>query len=242
MSYDVQVWSVRQPVPESALPKASTWEFHGDSWSLAKLNWQVTVSSPDAVLPEDIPGEISKSIPGISFLTELNLEPIGAPDLAKKILLQAANALAKASHGLVYNGQTDELTLPGGVKRFAPRARDERFSILELAWWFLDDGIFLPERLNRLLDIFVALLPEAMPRRYGLYEPPQYSLAAEGREHLLKFLRENLDNSPVLYPTRPVVGLEVSCTKEHHHPRLGFRANRLSVEFEASVLDQPGWH
>ena len=55
------------------------------------------------------------------------------------------------------------------------------------------------------------------------------------------FLHENLDDSPVIYTTRPVLGLGFSCTREKYHPRNGFRSNYVSIEIEASVLQQLGW-
>jgi len=242
MSYDVQVWSVDRPDVTSSLPSSASWKKHRDHWSLEKRQWQIICGPPDVVLPEDIPEEVSASMPGIAFLTELVLEPISAPESAKKVLLRAAGAVAKASHGVVYDSQTDELTTPKGVmKRFVPEARSERFALLELGWWFLSDSIFAREGMDGLLDIFAALLPEALPRRYGLYEPPQHLLADEGREHLSAFLLEHLNDSPVLYPNRPVLGLSFACTRERQHPRLGFRCNRVAVECEASVINQPGW-
>lgn len=241
MSYDVQVWSVKRPDFEDSLSQMSKWRCNGDFWSFTNTKWQVVVGTQDSVLLEDIPQEISASIPGISFLTELNLEPISAPDAAKQLLLRTASTLAKASHGIVYDCQTDEIITPRGVRRFSRRAREERFSILEMGWWFLDDTIFTPDGLSGLLDICEKLLPEALPRRYGLYEPPQHLLAVQGREHLASFLLENLDESPVLYPTRPIIGMSVACNRDHSHPRLGFRSNHLSVECEASAIGQSGW-
>ncbi len=193
------------------------------------------------MLREDTPLDVASTLPGIRYFTELNLQPFDASNTAKKTLFKIASAVAKASHGLVYDPQTDELITPRGVKRFIPQARDERFSIIELGFWFLNGQIFTRDGIEGFLHLCETLLPEALPRRYGLYEPPQYVLADHGREHLLTFLYENLDDSPVLYTTRPVLGLGFSCTKERFHPWNGFRSNRVSIAIEVSVIQQPGW-
>lgn len=242
MSYDLQIWSVKRPSVESDSPRGLRWTQSADSMSVVMRDWQITVEPADLVHQEDIPVDVASALPGIRYLTELNLQPFDASNSAKATLVRIASAVAKASHGLVYDPQTDELITPRGVKRFIPQARDERFSIIELGFWFLDVRIFSPDHMEGFLDLCDTLLPEALPRRYGLYEPPQYVRDVRaGRAHLLTFLHENLDGSPVLYTTRPVLGLGFSCTKERYHPRNGFRSNYVSVEIEASVIQQPGW-
>lgn len=241
MSYDVQIWSVEPVNADKAIPRLTSWSKVGGSWRLESRDWQIVIGSSDEVLPEDIPPEVSSTIPGVRYLTELTLQPIAASATAKKTLFDAAKALAKSSHGVIYDGQSEELITPAGVKRFSPAARAERFALLKLGWWFLDDSVFERPGLENLLTIFNSLLPEALPRRYGLYEPPQYQLSVNGYEHMLQFVGEHLDDSPVLYPTRPVLGLQISCPRDHHHPRFGFRSNLLSIECEATVLNQPGW-
>jgi hypothetical protein len=241
MSYHIQIWSIKRPDMKNSLPKSASWKKRGDCWALERRNWQIICGLPDRVLLEDIPQQVSSSMPGIEYFTEFVLEPISAPESAKMELLRVAGGVAKACHGVLFDRQTGELITPRGVKRFVPEARSERFALLELGWWFLNDTIFKPEGVDGFLDICMTLLPEILPRRYGLYEPPQYQLADEGCEHLSAFLLDHLDNSPVLYPNRPILGLSFACSREKQHPRLGFRCNRISVECEASVMEQPGW-
>jgi hypothetical protein len=38
-----------------------------------------------------------------------------------------------------------------------------------------------------LLNLFQRTIPECLPRRYGLHEPPQFTLAKEGIDHLRQF-------------------------------------------------------
>lgn len=241
MSYDLEIWSAKRPILHEALPADKGWQGSEDYCALERTTWQIVCGSPSRVLPEDVPEQVSVCLPGISYLTEMVLEPIGGPESAKKEMFQVANRIAKSSHGIVLDKQTGELSTPRGVKRYRVEPRPERFGVLKLGWWFLDDILMSREGVVGLIDVFSAYMPEALPRRYGLYEPPMHLLGEDGQEHLAKFLADNIDNAPVLYPHRPFVGLGVACTSERQHPGLGFRCNRLSVECEASVVDQPGW-
>ena len=241
MSYDLQVWSTNGPVLEEVLSSDSGWQGHTEIRTLERKTWQIVCDSSSRVLPEDIPAQVADCLPGISFLTDVVLEPINAPVSARKEALRTASRIAKSSHGIVFDKQTDELTTPRGVKRYIAAARPARFGVLKLGWWFLDDVMMSKAGVTGFLDILSTHMPEALPRRYGQYEPPKHLLAEEGREHLAMFLADKIDNSPVLYPHRPFVGLSIACTSERQHPRLGFRCNRLSIECEASVVAQSGW-
>ena len=92
-----------------------------------------------AVLEEDVPDEIAYMLPGIQYLTEINLEPIHAPVVARTLLNRIARHIGRSISGIVEDSQTDVLSTPAGVKRYAAaRHEPERFSILEMSFWFLD--------------------------------------------------------------------------------------------------------
>ncbi|HEX6802934.1 MAG TPA: hypothetical protein VF133_04575 [Terriglobales bacterium] len=73
MSYDLQVWSVR-PLNPDGFSKPEMWQRESAAWTHAHKNWQIVVSASDHVEPEDIPQEISNLLPGVEWLTNLNLE------------------------------------------------------------------------------------------------------------------------------------------------------------------------
>ncbi|MGC2029045.1 MAG: hypothetical protein WA642_03430 [Steroidobacteraceae bacterium] len=66
------------------------------------------------VLPEDVPETVARTLPGIAYLTELNLSPIDAPETARKFLSRSAAAIAKTMHGVILDPQADQVTLPLG--------------------------------------------------------------------------------------------------------------------------------
>ena|SRR5215472_7301141 len=104
-------------------------------------------------------------------------------------------------------------------------------TFLRFTWWFLENPLLVSEGRERLLALFERLLPEALPRRYGLYEPPQHIYAETGKVHLLRFMEESIHDFVVWYPHRPVVGLYLGHPQPVGASKLGFRTNRLEIEF-----------
>jgi hypothetical protein len=100
-------------------------------------------------------------------LVGLSLEPIGAPKSARKILERAANSLALEAQGIVFDKQADTIATPRGVKRFVAEPRTERFSLIELGWWFLGSDILERERLDDLLRVFDKYLPLLRPQTFA---------------------------------------------------------------------------
>jgi hypothetical protein len=229
MSFDLEVWSVRS-FDESIVPPVGR-------------AWQICVDSSDRVQAEDIPAEIVPFLPGIAYVTRIYLEGEKSKSALTQVV-RLAKHIALASHGIVFNPQTDCVTTPSGVKRVKPIKQPESFSVLQMSWWFLESPILQDDGLERLLACFEQHLPEAVPRRYGLWEPPQHIYAETGRAHFLEFLGENLKKGDTIvwYTRRPVLGVYLGCPKPLGASSRGFRANRLSFSIEAALLEQPGWN
>lgn len=79
--------------------------------------WQLVVEQPLPVDMEAIPDEVYRSLPGLALLTDIHLEPISAPESARKIAIKVANAIARPDHGAVLDEQEGALTVPRGVTR-----------------------------------------------------------------------------------------------------------------------------
>lgn len=180
----------------------------------------------------------------MQYMTELNLEPIAAPSSAYALLRRTAKALASAAHAVVLDLQTESLTTPSGVRRFAPPPRGTVIDALELSWFSASDIVRSRAWVDQFIGYLERHLPEALPVRYGLYEPPAHGLRETGREHLIDFLAEEyLDPSrpglAVWRPQRPVLDVELSLNAGPS--RFGWRAHRVTLGMEAAVLQQPGW-
>jgi hypothetical protein len=239
MSYDLQVWSVK-PFQRSAFRQPETWQEEFSAWTHARKNWQIVVSASDRVVPEDVPEDISKLLPGIEWLTNLNLEGNATAE-AIRLTQSTATEIARFSHGAVLDQQDGSIRLPSGVKRLMSPRSKEMFDVVSMSWWFLDSPIESREGREQFLNLLERLLPEALPKRYGSYEPPQHVYAQTGKEHFLKFLDENLHDTTVWYPHRPIVSVHLSLPSPLGAYKLGFRTNHLKIELEKDALSEPGW-
>jgi hypothetical protein len=237
VSYDLQIYSARAFDP-AIFDGANGWNPNQRSFQTA--NWQIVVNPSDKIFPEDIEDEIASLLPGIGFLTELNLEG-RQTDEAKRRLRSAAKTIAKATHGVVVNSQEDTVETPAGVSRFSPPPKQEGFSVIRLSWWFLNNALLDRAKRESFFALLERQLPEAMPKRYGLYEPPQYLYAQTGKEHLNQFLAENLHDTIVWYAHRPVTSVHLAFPKPIGASRQGFRSNLVEIDVESAALDQPGW-
>jgi hypothetical protein len=246
LSYDVSIWCTDPFHDPSALPQRDEWVVDNDRWVLQRPTWTLSAGPSVKALPEDIPDEVLGALPGIAYLVGASLQPIGAPKAGFAMLRRVAATVAKAAHGAIFDPQQDTLELPGGVKRFVPPPHaGERHALLEMSWWWDHSQALEETWVDELLDVLQRLLPEGMPRRYGLWEPPQYTYAETGREHLAAFMREHHSETVVWYANRPVSSCSFLVVTGCEWRRLGasmkWRSNHASVAIEASVLSQPGW-
>lgn len=245
MSYDLQVWMTRSPELPSGLPDVARWQKQGGLWIQARSNWQVVAGPAHRVEPDDVPEGVSALLPGIGHMLELNLEPAAAPQSARALLKRAAKALAIEGHGIVVDLQTDTITTPTGLRRYVAPPRGASLTALQLSWFSVDGRFASREGIDRVIDCFERSVHEALPVRYGQYEPPSFRYSETGREHLIGFLEEEYLKPgslglAVWYPKRPVLHVGLSMGVGKRLPT-GWRCHRLTLTVEASVLEQAGW-
>ena len=82
MSYDLRVWSVGSFDEPAVLPSGDWISTEGAS-TMSGAGWILNVGASQKLLPEDIPEDVNAALPGVRYLTELSLEPLGAPKTAK---------------------------------------------------------------------------------------------------------------------------------------------------------------
>lgn len=247
MSYDIKIWSINKAKFPDSLPEEESWNIKDGNAFLEKKDGQIVVNESTKVEDEDISEEVQPLLPGISYLTELNLEPTSAPESFKILLIKVSKAIAKDVIGIIEDPQDKSIMAPSGINRFVhpKRERDERFSIIEMSWWFGENLLAQEKILDKLIDYFENKLPEALPKRYGEYEPPQFKFENTGKEGLKKYLSEHIGQHAVWYPTKPVVGVNFSLLKDwgfsHKQGKQYFSVNHLSIGLDSSALNQPGW-
>ena len=238
MSYDLKIWTVQEPQLGATLG-ALGFEFDHDSYILPSSRGQILVSDQLAVEAEDVPDQISHQLPGIRYLVEAHIEPGSTDTTLVNRLVGVARSMAKKFRGVVEDPQTGEVILPTGIKRLLDYQKPELFTLMQLSWWFNDESLLAADRLRQMLEVIDRTIPEALPRRYGLYEPPKQKY--EGREAFLKFLLDNARRSIVWYPTSPVDGVYVGIPEKIGPTRIGYRFGYLSITVDAAVIDMPGW-
>ncbi|TDB83396.1 hypothetical protein E1264_28610 [Actinomadura sp. KC216] len=145
------------------------------------------IDGPLGVEREDLPDEVAGAAVGVRLMYEFTVEDTARPSLA--FATKAARALAAATDGLVHDRQNDARPIwsPAPLRRFKPPAA-EHVDLLDLDWYVRREDLphDLPERL---LEALRTWFPEAMPRRFGDYEPLQHKLSDEGEEGFISAWR-----------------------------------------------------
>ncbi|MEH7126557.1 hypothetical protein V7127_25540 [Bacillus sp. JJ1773] len=241
MSYDNSIWSVNKTSFENEFFNQENIKWENDGIIFNGGSWQIMISNPHEVMAEDIPEEVFGELPGISYFTELILEPIGAPKRAFQILKKISKILAQSSHGVIFDEQEGTISSPSGVKRLENVLVKEDPSFLQMTWWFIDDNTFKKTGFEALLNLIESTMPEAMPRRYGLYEPPQFKISDKGKEHFIEFISASLHEGVVWYPSKPFTDVHIGIPDKVGPTREGFRSCYISIDFLEEVMVQPGW-
>ncbi|MBT2756793.1 hypothetical protein J7E71_12590 [Mesobacillus foraminis] len=241
MSYDIGIWSVKKTSFEDEFFKQKNIKWLNTGVVYEGPNWQILVGKPNEILEEDIPEEIFGELPGISYFTEIILEPICAPKRAFQILNKITKILAQSSHGLIEDKQEDTIRTPSGVKRFKNIPVRDEPNIMTMSWWFIDDQKFKKDGFKNFLNLIESMIPEAMPRRYGLSEPPQFKLSDKGKAHFIEFMLKNLHEGVVWYPSKPFKYVHIGISDEIGPTNLGYKSCYIDIEFVEEVMAQPGW-
>ncbi|HXC99464.1 MAG TPA: hypothetical protein VN048_08995 [Verrucomicrobiae bacterium] len=241
MSYDLQIYSCSEPCSEFARIANEEGFEHGEaSFSLQSKNWQLVFHYAGKIEPEDIPAAVFQELPGIAYLTEAHIEgAASATDRARAIRI--AKKLARATRGVLVNPQEETTETARGIKRVDLANLPKGEDVFQLSWWFEDAASFENGGHVRFVEALETYAPEVLPRRYGLWEPPPFKLAEQGREHFLTFLHENMRKGLVWYANRPFQFVFVSIPPKVGGSRRGYRCCRLNVRVQAQILEAPGW-
>lgn len=166
-----------------------------------QLPW-FTVDGPFAVEDEDLPAEVTARSIGTKWLYQIRIE-----DTSEKTISDAdrfGRKLTKATYGVLVDEQTGQVW-PKTSKRHIPRPKvagpvDE----IVLRWCYLVDEApdDVAARYLRLARLF---LPEALPRRYGTYEPFQGNLERDGDAGFAEFMNADDSDLVLFYGKFPVI-------------------------------------
>lgn len=153
MSYDLRIYTI-QKQDFNVLTNNFNIIMSSEGFILPHDNYQIVVIGEVKVEDEDIPQHISKELPGVQYLIECSLEPITNDDKRIKKLLKLGKVIAKNGIGVIENPQTKEVILPLGINRVSKIEKTERFSIVQLSWWFNNNYLSNQENINKLLKSY----------------------------------------------------------------------------------------
>jgi hypothetical protein len=127
------------------------------------------LDGPVRVEPEDVPPKAAGAIGRSGWLVEISVKPSSDSEWPRELAIH----LARATDGVVYDPQLDEVIWPGGWRPRDLKSRVQVIDVVEITWFFAQQGDErkLPVRLLKLLR---ELCPAALPRRYGEFEPFQH--------------------------------------------------------------------
>jgi hypothetical protein len=208
----------------------------GDGWQIAFYGPTLTFE------PDDIDPEILDKIEARSYLIQFHLEG-RASDEAFQRLEELFNKLIKKHDACIYDPQQDSITSRKGrhsIVRKPIKAEIEKTA--SLTFYFDQKTAFTREQRLSFYELIETIIPKALPRRYGHYEPMQYKLAENGKEHFLQHWHD--DSLGILWrgsaPYQWIYSsLESSRPKNHNviNPKERFICQKIEILFSSKLLE-----
>jgi hypothetical protein len=151
----------------------------------ARRRYSFSVGVPLLVEPEDVPVEVVAAVLGPTHLVEITVEGYTASEIPHAV--RAARRVAAAMDGAVLDPQTDEVFRRGRA-RSSERVERGLVSIVDVTWYVRSQDDDSSRAAAAFVDAAERHLPEALPRRYGSYEPLQQRWADGGKDAFVSFV------------------------------------------------------
>ncbi len=137
-------------------------------------NYAFTVFGPYRIEPEDLPDDAVPYV--LDPITSWQVVVEGSDPAQVRPARRFAKALALAAGGVAIDEQTEEIL---GAKRAGrmPRPSSELIRVFDILWY---SPASAPSAPTLWLELARKILPEALPRRFGNYQPYQYRLDRDG--------------------------------------------------------------
>jgi len=250
MSYDLEIGTHREPtrrhVEEWAAGKDLTVEAEGDDRSLVVSSasgrgdgYLFALGGPFAAEPDDFADEVAAACLAPRWMMTMEV-PYSVPKRAIGLARSLARHLAETNEGAAFDPQEDSLVWPRGKRtRVAPRRTEEGTSRVRLQWCLpADRWAQAPEILLRLVG---RRCPEALPRRYGRWEPLQHRFDTDDPEAFVRFVLDGEDGDGFWFAARPSFGGSWSAPHADQHVKPEDEPVRIAyvgMDFDGRVLEQ----
>lgn len=245
MSYDLAVYTSRKASPEQfseliaqgaglAIDAARS---RGGALTVtrgARRRYSFTVDGPDTLELEDIPSEVATVLLGARYLYTVVVE--GTTESEVPHAVRFARRLAMATDGAVFDQQGDGVWTRSQSRKVPRPTREERVTTVDVAWYCLRDEL-APDAAARFISAAQDVLPEALPRRFGEYEPLQGKLAEAGPDGFISAWR---DATSLLFTagSGPCIGGHLTAGPSAAH-RDEFWS--MSLQFLGDPMREPAW-
>ena len=242
MSYDLQVYAKRQPRAsdldayrsgQDGLSANGRLKRDGAVVLTAADGVVAEVDGPSHVEAEDLPDAANGAIGAKGWLVQISVKPSTEAAWPMELAIH----LARAADGIVYDPQEDRVGWPKGFQARDAGSGEERISEVEFDWftaWSPTD----PDLPRQFLGLLRDHAPEALPTRYGGYEPLPFRFAGATADD--EFVRHWLEEASSWTPglswnaTRPSFGgaAFMSTQLDPDRTRPGRPISRFRVSFD----------
>ncbi len=214
----------------------------GSTYVLDGPSWLATVWNASPMSREDAPPGVRKLQPDIAWHISAGVEGSNG---GTKPFDRAVRTLARAGHGVMADGAHAWSVTGRRLLRGMPMSSETEY--LKMMWWTADPRTRTEAGARALLGALERFVPQAIPRRWGHFEPPNKSVEQDGLDDLAREIAGL--TAPALGITVFVTAVQppfsafdvrlVGCLGERQPWEYGVRS--LTIEVGASVLAQPGW-
>lgn len=200
----------------------------------ARQRYSFTIAGPDYVEIEDIPEVVATALLRAKFLYSVVVEGSTATEIVHAT--RFARRLAEALDGAVLDQQTDGLWSRSQSKKVQKPGREERVATLSVAWYCLREQL-RPDAAAIFIRAAQQVLPEALPCRFGEYEPFQGKLADAGPEGFIDAWNA-ATSTLFISGSGPCIGgdLSAGANAQFQDPHWS-----MSLDFLADPMRTSGW-
>lgn len=200
----------------------------------ARRRYSFTIDGPEDVEAEDVPAEVAAVILGVRCMYSVLVEGSAASETP--YAARFAKRLAQTLDGVLVDQQTEQVWTRSRSRVIQKPTRESRVATVDLDWICLREE--LTEDVPRLfVDVVQDVLPEALPRRFGEYEPLQGKYAEVGLDGSASGWTE-ATSSLFFSGSGPCVGGRLAAGAG---ALMRDRFWSMSMTFLADPLHEPGW-
>jgi hypothetical protein len=254
MSYDLEIGTHTKPTADQVEAWAAerdlvvSHEGDGDALVVSRRSsrgdgYLFSVDGPFAAETEDFTEEVAAACLAPRWMVTVAV-PYSVPKRAIKLSRSLARNLAELNDGAAFDPQEDALVWPiGRPKRVASRRAEEVTSLVTLEWFLPTSGWRrAPETLLRVIRRHC---PEALPTRFGRWEPLQHRFDPADPDAFVNFVLDEDDGDGFWFASRPSFGGSWAAPHADRFVRPEderLRIARVGVDFDGGVLEKdPRW-